>query len=87
MKSRRSKSTDRARLSLRAKYQPGETFENVAALSLDLDAGKYVMWNGKPLHPEIVRSMTFRTVERGMSRGVLRRAVRAAVMVTPDGEA
>ena len=59
------------------KYRPGRKFRTVGAFAKHLDAGGWTYWpsDGRPKHPGIMMSMTFRTIALSIKGGHLRRAV------------
>ena len=56
------------------KYRKGAPILSVYDLLLELAAGRFVMWRGRPLHPEFCRSMSLRAIERGILAGSICRA-------------
>ncbi len=55
------------------KYREGDTFEDVGSLATWTHDGGWVYWRGVPKHPDIIRHMTFDTVEKALP--YMRRAV------------
>lgn len=74
MKPRRTKSDAQKYRSRQRKYRLGAPVLCLDEITECLRRGKWIMWNRRPMHPEVVRSMTLRSLERGILRGVVHRA-------------
>lgn len=60
------------------KYQLGPQIKDLARLCEILDAGDYVMYMNKPLHPGFVSSWPLRVVRHYLDCGLLHEAIETA---------
>ena len=56
------------------KYEAGEPFTNMRDVARYFATNEYFWLHNKPQHPEIIRSMQYRSIESMASCGMLRRA-------------
>ena len=74
MKPRQLKARKQRDRSRQRKFRKGAPVNSVELLAGMLNAGDWLMWNGRPMHPEFIRSMTLRGIERGVLSGAICRA-------------
>ena len=89
MKPRQLKARQQRDRSRQRKFRKGAPVNSVELLAGMLNAGDWIMWNGKPLHPEMARNMTFNTMRKGVLRGIIHRAERIrddAPLTLPFGD-
>lgn len=58
------------------KYLPGRKIPTIGALTTELNAGRYIIQNGKRLHPGWVRSYQLHFVLYALKHGFFRYALR-----------
>lgn len=74
MKPRRAKANAQKFKSRNRKFRVGAPITSLEGVWESLRCGRWLMWNGRPMHPEFIRSMTLRGIERGVLAGVVCRA-------------
>jgi len=58
------------------KYRPGELITSVSELEAHLEAGGWVYWHdGKPKHPEIIKSLQLRTIKYFIRKQAFKKAI------------
>lgn len=58
------------------KFRPGELIPDVATVAAEIEAGRYVYFHKRPMHPSFLGSMQFRQVAWYVRTGLLRFAER-----------
>lgn len=48
------------------KYRKGGTINSITSLAEELQAGRWIYYKGRPLHPSFILHMTFSTVLGGL---------------------
>lgn len=89
MKSRHSKSEAQRKRSLALKFRKGAPLNSPVDVMLEIAAGRFMIWNDRPMHPSFVDCMTLRTIKRAVLRGIVFKAeLRSdnSPMMLPFGE-
>jgi hypothetical protein len=56
-------------------YQKGEPYQNILYVITDIEAGKWIFWKDKPLHPSIIDNMALRVVRMAINTKILCRSL------------
>lgn len=58
------------------KYHKGATINLLTLLAMELEAGRWIYYKGRPLHPGFILHMTLSTVLGGLRAGCFAEAIK-----------